>query len=130
MVEDPSAEDARGAPRVLIVEDDFMVALDIEEAVNRAGCDAIGPARRCSEALELAEGADLVTMDLQLAGQRDGIEAAIEIERRFGIRSLFLSANCDAATMRRGEPAHPIGWLGKPFEPSQLATIIAAVLRP
>jgi len=42
----------------------------------------------------------------------------------------LLSANCDGATMRRGEPAHPIGWLGKPFEPSQLATIIAAVLRP
>jgi len=130
MAEEPSADDRRGPPRVLIVEDDFLAALDVEEAVIRAGCDPIGPARRCSEALELAEEADLVLMDVHLAGQRDGIEAAIEIERRFGIRSLFLSANCDAATMRRGEPTHPIGWLGKPFEPSQLATIIAAMMRP
>jgi DNA-binding NarL/FixJ family response regulator len=69
-------------------------------------------------------------MDLHLAGQRDGIEAAIEIERRYGVRSLFVSANCDTATMRRGEAAHPIGWLGKPFEPRQLAIILEATLNP
>jgi DNA-binding NarL/FixJ family response regulator len=128
--EDPTADDRRTAPRVLIVEDDFVIALDVEAAVIHAGCDPIGPARRCSEAIELAEGADLVVMDLQLAGRRDGIEAAIEIERRFGIRSLFVSANCDVATMRRGEAAHPIGWLGKPFEPRQLAIILEATLNP
>jgi DNA-binding NarL/FixJ family response regulator len=130
MAEDLTADDRRRTPRVLIVEDDFVIALEVEAAVLRAGCDPIGPARRCSEAIELAEGADLVLMDMQLAGPRDGIAAAIEIERRYGVRSLFVSANCDAATMRRGEAARPIGWLGKPFEPRHLAIIVAAVLRP
>jgi two-component system, response regulator PdtaR len=130
MAAGPRAGERRRAPRVLIVEDDFLAALDVEEAVKRAGCEPIGPAKRCSEALEMAEGTDLVLMDLQLAGRRDGIEAAIEIERRFGIRSLFLSANCDVDTMRRGEAAHPVGWLGKPFVPRQLAIIIEAILRP
>jgi hypothetical protein len=46
------------------------------------------------------------------------------------VRSLFVSANCDTATMRRGEAAHPIGWRGKPFEPRQLAIILAATLSP
>jgi DNA-binding NarL/FixJ family response regulator len=130
MVVETKADDRPRAPRVLIVEDDFVIALDLEEAIRRAGCESLGPAKRCSEAIELAAGADLALMDLHLAGQRDGIEAAIEIERRYGVRSLFVSANCDTATMRRGEAAHPIGWLGKPFEPRQLAIILEATLNP
>jgi DNA-binding response OmpR family regulator len=130
MAVETKAEDRQQAPRVLIVEDDYVIALDLEDAIKRAGCDSLGPVKRCSEALDLAAEADLVLMDLHLAGQRDGIETAIEIERRYGVRSLFVSANCDTATMRRGETAHPIGWLGKPFEPRQLAIILAATLRP
>jgi DNA-binding NarL/FixJ family response regulator len=130
MAVETKADDRQQAPRVLIVEDDYVIALDLEEAIKRAGCDSLGTVKRCSEALDLAEQADLVIMDLHLAGQRDGIETAIEIERRYGVRSLFVSANCDTAIMRRGEAAHPIGWLGKPFEPRQLAIILAATLNP
>ena len=70
--------------------------------------------------------ADLVLMDVRLIGDRDGIEAATEIWQRFGIRSLFVSANLDAAARAKASAANPVGFLEKPFTPSGLLAAIAA----
>lgn len=119
------AEVSAGA-RVLIVEDEFLIALDIETALVDAGYTVVGVARNAERAVALAVGTQplLVIMDIRLAGTRDGIDAAIEIYRRSGIRCIFATAHGDRETMLRAESARPIGWLSKPYT---TATLMRAV---
>jgi DNA-binding NarL/FixJ family response regulator len=112
---DPGA--ARDEPRILIVEDDFFVALDLEAGLVDAGMQVIGPARTAEEAVALArtERPDLAVMDIRLASARDGIDAALDLYRDLGVRSIFASAHADPAFRKRAEPAVPLGWLQKPY---------------
>jgi len=66
-------------------------------------------------------------MDIRLAGARDGVDAAIEIYRSFGIRSVFATAHSDARTMARGQEANPLAWVAKPYSPAGLITEIKAL---
>jgi DNA-binding NarL/FixJ family response regulator len=104
-------------PRVLIVEDDFFVALDLEAGLVAAGMKVVGPARTAEEAVALArtEKPRLAVMDIRLASARDGIDAALDLYRDLGIRSIFASAHADPTFRRRAEPASPLGWLQKPY---------------
>lgn len=111
------------------MEDEFLIAMMAEDALCDAGIEVVGVAATCEEAIALAEQMpDLVLMDIRLASPRDGIEAAIEIRRRFGIPSLFTSANHDEATMRRAEPAEPHGWLPKPYSLEALVSATRTAL--
>jgi DNA-binding NarL/FixJ family response regulator len=107
----------RGGPRILIVEDDFFVALDLEAGLTDAGMKVVGPARTAEEAVALARAEKplLAVMDIRLASARDGIDAALDLYRDFGIRSIFASAHADASFRKRAEPASPLGWLQKPY---------------
>jgi DNA-binding NarL/FixJ family response regulator len=107
----------REEPRILIVEDDFFVALDLEAGLTDAGMKVIGPARTAEEAVALARAEKplLAVMDIRLASARDGIDAALDLYRDLGIRSIFASAHADASFRKRAEPASPLGWLQKPY---------------
>jgi DNA-binding NarL/FixJ family response regulator len=107
----------RGGPRILIVEDDFFVALDLEAGLTDAGMKVVGPARTAEEAVALARAEKplLAVMDIRLASARDGIDAALDLYRDLGIRSIFASAHADASFRKRAEPASPLGWLQKPY---------------
>lgn len=109
--------------RILIVEDEMFVALDIEAAVIKAGHKVVGFAGTAERAVELADEMrpDLVLMDIRLPGDRDGIDAAIEIRQRFDIPSLIISAYSDAETRARAVPAAPLGFIAKPFDHALLA---------
>ena len=115
---------------MLVVEDDFLVAGELEHWLVLAGFEVVGPAATADEAIRLAREAkpDLVVMDIRLAGVRDGVEAAIEIYRTLGIRSVFATAHSDARTMARGQEANPLAWVAKPYSPSGLVTEIKALL--
>jgi DNA-binding NarL/FixJ family response regulator len=104
------------APRVLIVEDQYFVAIDCELQLRSVGIECVGLATTATEALDIAEREhpDFVLMDIRLASVADGVEAAIVIYERFGIRCIFASAHADAATRKLAERAHPLGWLDKP----------------
>lgn len=117
--------------RVLLVEDDFLVSGEVEYLLAQAGFIVIGPAATAEEALRLAGDAkpDLVVMDVRLAGPRDGIDVAIEIYRKFGIRSLFATAHSDGATVARGQTANPFGWVAKPYNPTALVREVKELLR-
>jgi DNA-binding NarL/FixJ family response regulator len=117
-----------GRPRILIVEDDFLVGMEIEAGLAEAGHDVIGIAVSAEEAVMLAEAEKpvLAVMDIRLAGARDGVDAALEIHRRFGIRSVFASAHGDADIRARAAEACPAGWIDKPY---RLPTLLAAVRR-
>ena len=116
----------QSAPRILVAEDDYFVAMDLEGGLRAAGLQVIGPVPTAEEAIALArsEHPILAVMDIRLAGTRDGIDAAEELYRELGIRCIFASAHVDAYTRQRAEPAHPLGWLPKPYT---VAAVVAAV---
>jgi DNA-binding NarL/FixJ family response regulator len=124
--------EARGAAaeRVLVVEDDFLVATQMEAALTDAGFEIAGVAASADEAIALAasEQPVLCVMDIRLAGARDGIEAAIEIFNTFGIRSIFATAHADPGVRMRAETAVPLGWLQKPFSMASLVETVRTAL--
>jgi len=109
--------------RILIVEDEMFVAIDIEAAVIKAGHKVVGFAGTAERAIALADEMrpDLVLMDIRLPGDRDGVDAAIEIRQRFDIPSLIISAYSDAETRARAAPARALGFIAKPFDHALLA---------
>jgi two-component system, response regulator PdtaR len=112
--------------RVLLVEDDFLVALDLEHALVDADFHVVGVATSAGEAVSLARinEPDIVVMDIHLLGARDGIDAAVEIFRELGIRSVFATAHKDERMLARAEPASPMGWIQKPYVPRDLVRFI------
>lgn len=114
--------------RVLIVEDQPFVALDCEAALIARGHEVVDIASSAQSAAAMADHyrPDLILMDIRLSGSRTGLEAAIEIYRRMGIRCVFASAHADDFTRRLAEPAHPLGWLQKPFTCDELVAVVEA----
>jgi two-component system, response regulator PdtaR len=117
--------------RILVVEDDFLIATEIEIALSEAGFEVVGVAISAEEAVAFAESQKpaLVVMDIRLAGERDGIQAAIEIFQRFGIRCIFATAHSDQRSFDRAKPAMPLGWLQKPYSLVSLLNAVRAGLR-
>ena len=117
-----------GNHRIVVVEDDVFIRLDLTTQLRAAGHTVVGTADCAADAVRVVdnERPDLVLMDVRLVGSRDGIEAATEIWQRFAIRSLFVSANLDAAARDKASAANPFGFLEKPFTPRSLLDAVAA----
>ena len=103
----------RAARRLLVVEDEFFLAVQIEDWLLEDGFEVVDVVHTAEEAIAVAvaERPDLVIMDIRLASETDGITAALEILSRTGIRCIFATAFADAATRERGEKAQPFAWL-------------------
>jgi two-component system, response regulator PdtaR len=129
----PPAEEVREMegkqtpPRVLVVEDDFLIAMQTEVALTAAGFEVVGPAMTAEEAVALAGEAQptLAVMDIRLASTRDGIDAARQLYQDFAIRCIFATAHDDAHTRERAEPYAPLGWLPKPYTMASLVAVVA-----
>jgi DNA-binding NarL/FixJ family response regulator len=122
------AVDRGQAPkRILVVEDDFLIAMQTETALIDAGFDVVGTAASAEQAISLArEGRpSLVVMDIRLAGERDGIDAAKQLFDELNIRCLFATAHDDARTRERARPFAPLGWLPKPYTAASLVALVA-----
>ena len=115
---------------ILVVEDDRIVARDIQEQLKRIGHSVVGSVARGEDAVTAAASRrpDLVLMDIRLEGALDGIEAAEQIRAASRIPVVFLTAYADDETVRRASLAEPFGYLIKPFEDSQLRTVIEMAL--
>ena len=120
----------RPARRVLVVEDEFFLAVQIEEWLLEGGFEVVDVVHTAEEAIAVAEAErpDLAIMDIRLASETDGIAAALDIVERTGIRCIFATAFADAATRERGERARPFGWLRKPFTAGALLAAVKAAL--
>ncbi len=125
------AREESRSPRILVVEDDFLVAAELEAALTDAGYEVVATVRSADEAIAVArdEKPDLAIMDIRLAGPRDGVEAARDIFGATGIRSIFATAHHDPATRARAAPAAPLGWLAKPFATAALVALVEEALR-
>ena len=116
--------------RILIVEDDGVVARDIQQQLSKIGHIVVGITPRGEEVVPLAIQwqPNLVLMDIRLEGGTDGIDAAQQIRERCGIPVIYLTAYADDQTLRRAGITEPFGYLLKPFESSQLRTAIEMAL--
>jgi two-component system, response regulator PdtaR len=125
----PQLEPA-GRDRILIVEDDFLIAAQMEAALTEAGFEVAGVATTADEAVALGarRRPALVVMDVRLVGGRDGIDAAIELFEEHGIRCLFATAHCDEEVRQRAKPAGPVGWLQKPYTAASLVEMVRRAL--
>ncbi|EAU41687.1 hypothetical protein FP2506_14679 [Fulvimarina pelagi HTCC2506] len=124
--------DAKPRPlEILIVEDEVLIAMDVEQSVEDAGHCVMGIETTASAAVKAVElrRPDVVLMDLKLADGSFGGDAAREILHRFGIRSIFISGNLDSTTRKRLVDLEPIAMLSKPFRADELVEALASVMR-
>jgi diguanylate cyclase (GGDEF)-like protein/PAS domain S-box-containing protein len=116
--------------RILVVEDESIVAADIQDRLEALGYEVPATVGWGEKAVELAGALrpDLVLMDIQLKGRMDGIEAADQIRQRFNIPVVYLTANADHPTVQRAKVTEPFGYVIKPFEERELHTTIEVAL--
>jgi len=109
-------------PRILIVEDEGIIALDLQAALTRLGYVVVGIAAEGEKALQkVAEHhPDLVLMDINLKGEMDGVAAAEQILKRFGTPVIYLTAYGDEATLQRARITQPFGYQLKPYDEREL----------
>jgi DNA-binding NarL/FixJ family response regulator len=119
------------AARLLLVEDDFIVGVDLERRLIEAGFVVVGIAATAEEAWEkaVAEKPELAIVDIRLAGLRDGVDAAIELLTKLSIPSVFATAHGDPETKKRAQAARPRGWLQKPYSDQALVDTVNAALQ-
>lgn len=108
--------------KVLVVEDEGLIAHDIAQRLRSLGHEVLGPVATADEAVAAASGAEIVLMDIRIDGSRDGIDAALEIRSRHHLPVIFLTAHADRATLDRAKQAGPFGYIVKPLGPASLQT--------
>ncbi len=115
---------------ILVVEDESIVALDLQQMLVEMGYDAYAIASSADEAIaRVTERCpDLLLMDIRIKGDLDGIETAAILSERFLVPALFLTAHADDATIARAKTAAPYGYLLKPVRPAELKSAIEVAL--
>lgn len=115
---------------ILVLEDEAVVALELETRLRRLGYRVLGPAISEAEALVLCDEIvpDLLLADVRIAGAVDGIEVARALRSARGVPCVFLTAHSDTNTLRRIVEASPFGYLTKPFREAELHGTIQTAL--
>src|SRR5512145_3127263 len=108
--------------RILIVEDEHIVAMGIKRMLKNLGYTVTGVASSGDDAISKAESTfpDLVLMDIMLKGDMDGVEAAKEIRERFDVPVVYLTAYSDTNILERAKKTGPFGYIVKPFAEKDL----------
>lgn len=114
------------APRILVVEDERIVARDLENTLRRLGYDVVGSASSSEDALRLASerDPDLVLMDIRIKGDLDGIEVTKVLRERFDAAVVYITAYADRDTVSRVCETEPQGYLIKPFRQTDLQSVV------
>lgn len=108
--------------KLLIVEDDMIIAADISMQLTKLSYDIVGVNTRAEDALSFLEKnrPDLILMDVILGGEMNGITAAKIIKNEYNIPLIFLTSNTDDATFQNALTAKPFAFIPKPFRKSEL----------
>jgi PAS domain S-box-containing protein len=117
-------------PRILIVEDERIVALDLQERLRELSYDVPAVAASGVQAVEMVEQIqpDLILMDIRLQGEMDGIETADHIRDKYGLPVVYLTAYSDQSTLRRARISEPFGYLVKPYDIENVRSTIEMAL--
>ena len=118
-------------PRILIVEDEQIVAADLKQTLLNLGYEIAGVAESGEAAIDMAKTSspNLVLMDIYLEGSVDGIVAAQEINRFLHIPVVFLTANSDAEMVVKARMTEPHGYLLKPYRIQELDATVRVALQ-
>ncbi|MFQ6043066.1 MAG: response regulator, partial [Candidatus Poribacteria bacterium] len=116
--------------QILVVEDESIVAKDIQKSLQILNYDVCAVVSSGKEAIEKVKEnyPDLVLMDIVLKGKMDGVEAAKEIRNNFNVPVVYLTAHADERTLERAKITEPFGYIIKPFEDRDLRTAIEMAL--
>ena len=128
----PSLRSPLSKSRILVVEDEIIIARDIQMLLVELGYNPVGHATQGEQAIALAGELrpDLVLMDIQLAGTMDGITAAQVIQERYALPVVFVSAFGESVTSPGGERANPSRYfVSKPLFGNDLGRVIDAALK-
>src|SRR3984885_8608429 len=109
-----------------IVEDELVIARTILSTLDELGYSHCGPAINYTEAMEMLEHQrpDLLLLDIQLAGKKDGIDVAQKLNELYQVPFIFLTANSDAETIDRAKKVRPHAYIVKPFTKEELFAAI------
>ncbi|MCK4695526.1 MAG: response regulator, partial [Candidatus Cloacimonetes bacterium] len=116
--------------KILIVEDEPIIAKDIQRALIRDGYDVPNPVRSGNEALKMAKelNPDLVLVDIKLEGNLNGTEITDIIQNKLKIPVIYLTAYADKKTISDAKITGPFGYLIKPFDDRELHATIEMAL--
>ncbi|HEY9646611.1 MAG TPA: response regulator, partial [Chroococcidiopsis sp.] len=116
--------------KLLIVEDERLIALDIKQRLVQLGYEVVAIANHADAALQAVTQhmPDLILMDIHLQGAVDGIALAAQIQQQFNLPVIFLTAHADSATLTQAKATQPFGYLVKPVETHMLSTAIEIAL--
>lgn len=116
--------------RILVVEDESIVAKDIQKSLEKLGYEVPATASSAASAFEKLEELqpDLVFLDIKLKGDQDGIHIAEHIRERYNIPVIFLTSYVDQETLDRAKVTEPYGYIVKPFNDSDLKTTVEMAL--
>ena len=124
------SEKGERSHKILVVEDDEILAAEIELLLQRVGCSVVAKASCFEEALSMAleSKPDLILMDIFLKGERDGVEAAQAILRKTSLPIVYMTAATDRETLERAKQTGPFGYILKPVQEKELETTIEIAL--
>lgn len=116
--------------KVLIIEDELIIAEDIRMTLDTLGYDVVGLATTYNDAITLLSetSPDIVLSDIALDGEKDGIDLGVVIRDKFELPLVFLTSHSDKTTLERAKTVKPNGYLVKPFEAEDLYTSIEVAL--
>ncbi len=120
----------RASPAILIVEDERIVAMDLQQSLTEMGYDAFAIAASGDEAMARAteRRPDVVLMDIRIKGRSDGIETAAALKRQFPISVIYLTAHADEGMVDRAKVTEPHGYLVKPVKLAELRSMLEIAL--
>lgn len=119
-----------GLVKIGVVEDEAVIADHISDTLESLGYLVTEPALNYTEAMEMVEdeSPDLLLLDIQLAGSKDGVDVARTVSEKYDIPFIFLTANADSVTVDRAKEVKPSAYLVKPFNKDDLYTSIEICL--
>ncbi len=108
--------------KIMVVEDDAIIGMDIEHRVRRLGYEVTGVADNAEEAVELAADTkpDIALMDIRLRGDIDGIDTARMLKEQFALPVIFITAYSDLKMRSRALDLNPAGYIVKPIREVEL----------
>src|SRR6187402_3159022 len=116
--------------RILIVEDELIIAEDVRNMLTKMNYEIVGNAMDYDEALSILNDnkPDLILLDVNLNGRKDGIDLAVTINDTCKVPFIYTTSYSDSATIERAKVTNPINYLVKPFKEEQLFTAIEIAL--
>lgn len=117
--------------KILIVEDDMIIAADLSMQLTKIGYHIIGINTKAEDALKTISDhrPDIIIMDIVLSGKMNGIEAAVIILHEHQIPVIFMTSNTDDVTFQKALSAKPFAFIAKPFQKSELERTIRLSLQ-